>query len=78
MDDEDGNEKLIGGPIGAQGCIEELAAGPPRVLRVTVAWQGLVPTAAPSLGCGAGDYGSDDSLRRVVSTLVTIANLTRL
>ena len=39
---------------------------------------GVVPTADPSLGCGANDYGSDDSLRRVVSALVTIGDLSAL
>jgi type IV pilus assembly protein PilV len=68
------NEANKGGLIGAQGCIEEVSAGPPRTLRVTVAWQGLVPTGAPALPCGQGDFG-DESLRRVVSTLVTIADL---
>ncbi len=71
-------ESNPGGLMGAQGCIEQVRAGPPLTLRVTVAWQGLVPTAVPSLGCGAKDYGSDDSLRRVASTLVTIADLSAL
>lgn len=70
-------ETNLGGLIGAQGCIAQVVAGPPQTLRVSVAWQGLVATAAPSVLCGQNDYG-DENLRRVVSTLVTIADLAGL
>jgi type IV pilus assembly protein PilV len=65
----------VGGMIGALGCIEQINAGPPQTLRVTVAWQGLSATSAPSLTCGQGEYGDDDKFRRVISSLVTIAKL---
>ena len=54
-------------PLNARGCIE---VGPNSgsgevVIRVAVAWQGLVPSAAPSITCGSGVYG-DDRYRRVL------------
>lgn len=67
-----------GGMIGARGCIEQVqapnpAAGicTPGIYRVTVAWQGLHKTVAPPLECGKDQYG-DDTLRRVISTELTI------
>lgn len=58
----------LAAPIGVQGCIE---AGAPKsgetVLRVSMAWQGITQSAAPSesLGCGADSFG-DDAYRRVL------------
>ena len=54
-------------PLNARGCIE---VGPNSgsgevVIRVAVAWQGLAPSAAPSITCGSGVYG-DDRYRRVL------------
>jgi type IV pilus assembly protein PilV len=68
-----GGSKL-GAMIGAVGCIDQVDAAN-QIYRVTVAWQGLLPTAAPSLACGKGSYGNDDALRRVVSVEIRIANL---
>ena len=63
----------VGTLLGARGCV---TADGPNLYTVSVAWQGLVPTAAPdvSLTCGTGLYG-DERLRRVVSVPVRIANL---
>ena len=75
----DGNN--VGAMVGGRGCIEGL--GGDEYL-VTVAWQGLAPLAAPpeSVSCGAGEYDggdgaqcSDDRCRRVVTTVVRIADL---
>ena len=67
-----------GAMIDARGCIEEIQAVNsttgicrPGVYRVTVAWQGLNPTVAPSLGCGRDLYG-DERVRRAVSAVITI------
>lgn len=72
-----GSEKLgasqVGAMLDARGCIEQIDVAP-LTLRITVAWQGLRPIAAPTIGCAAGDYG-DDALRRVVSTRVAIGVL---
>lgn len=67
----------VGAMIGARGCIETLSGSATSevILRVTVAWQGMSPTVAPSLGCGEGDYGTDDKMRRAVSMVVTLAYL---
>lgn len=74
---------LVGAMIGARGCIEQIqalnaASGVCQagIYRVSVVWQGLTPTVAPSnLACGQNLYGnnaSQDNLRRAVSTKVTI------
>ena len=64
----------LGAMIGARGCIS-LDATTGTYL-VSVAWQGKGQTAAPAsgLGCGKGLYG-DDTMRRVVSVPLQIANL---
>jgi type IV pilus assembly protein PilV len=71
----------LGALIGGRGCVESLGGGE---YMVTVAWQGLMPLTAPpeSVSCGAGSYdgaaGSacvDDLCRRVVTTIVRVANL---
>lgn len=73
----DAAAKKIGGMIGARGCIELVrAANPapgvciPAQYRVSVAWQGLHETVAPSLLCGQNQYGTDTN-RRVISVQVT-------
>lgn len=73
---DDTNAK-VGSMIGARGCIETLSGSATSavVLRVSVVWQGMSPTVAPSLACGQGSYGTDDSMRRAVSMLVTLAYL---
>lgn len=62
-----------GAMIGGRGCVEQLqapnpAAGvcQPGIYRLTVVWQGLNATVAPSVSCGATLYGADDSLRRAL------------
>jgi type IV pilus assembly protein PilV len=66
----DGN-RSIGAPIGARGCITSPA---PNLYLVAVAWQGLVPTAAPPSDCGADAFDREEN-RRVFSTIVQIATL---
>jgi type IV pilus assembly protein PilV len=71
-----------GAMVGARGCVEvfDLAQ---REYRVSVAWQGMAPLAAPpaKITCGAGLYGgggtacADDVCRRVVTTIVRISDL---
>jgi type IV pilus assembly protein PilV len=74
----------VGAMIGGRGCVEDLGVGPAGDLtvRVSVAWQGLTPIAAPTEACGANLYNGaagtpcqGDLCRRVVSTVVRIANL---
>jgi len=74
--DSSGNN--IGAMIGARGCIYQIApaaSGVPGEYLVAVAWQGLNNTAAPTINCGQGDYGSNDALRRVVALPLSIASL---
>ena len=69
----------VGAMIGARGCIKEITTANatdgvclPGVYRVTVAWQGLYSTSAPSLTCGATKYGSDEGMRRAISSDIVI------
>lgn len=64
----------VGAMLGAIGCVEQIDAAN-NVYRITVAWQGLMPTAAPGLACGKDKFGTD-TLRRVVSVQIRIAKLT--
>jgi type IV pilus assembly protein PilV len=71
----------VGAVVGGLGCVE---SDDGIRFVVSVAWQGLAPLAAPPEGvaCGVdrfGDAGSrceGDVCRRVVSTVVEIADLT--
>ncbi len=63
-----------GAMLGGRGCIEQIAGASPPAFRVTVAWQGLQSTVAPSLSCGAASYG-DDSYRRAIAKTVAIGSL---
>lgn len=76
---ESSGGSAVGAMIGARGCVEQLqapnpAAGlcTPGVYRVTVAWQGMQATSAPQQACGTGNYGSNDALRRALSSSVTV------
>jgi type IV pilus assembly protein PilV len=70
-----------GAMIGARGCVASL---PDNEYMITIAWQGLSPVSAPpaSVTCGANAYDGDadsqctqDRCRRVVTTIVRIADL---
>jgi type IV pilus assembly protein PilV len=70
-----------GAMIGARGCIESVGT---NAYLITVAWQGMTPTAAPpsAVGCGAGSYAdpsgsgcTGDLCRRAVTTILNIATL---
>jgi len=72
----------VGAMIGGRGCIEQLQAPDasagvcqPGIYRVTVAWQGMNATTAPSQSCGNGQY-TDETLRKAVSAqfLVPLPN----
>ena len=68
---DDGNggetERNVGAPLAARGCIDRLSTSNSGELwvRVSVAWIGITPQSATSLGCGADDMG-DEAYRRVV------------
>jgi type IV pilus assembly protein PilV len=65
----------VGGMIGAVGCINQVNANL-NIYTITVAWQGMSATAAPtSLACGKGNFGTD-SWRRAVNVQIQIGNLT--
>jgi type IV pilus assembly protein PilV len=65
----------VGAMLGARGCVESISATMPRQFRVSVVWQGTVPTVAPgATACGAGSYG-DDRTRRAITTVIEIGCL---
>ena len=69
----------VGAMIGARGCITEIQAAQDvtsagcrhGIYMVTVAWQGLHPTKAPSLSCGLNQYGAEN-YRRAISARVAL------
>lgn len=68
----------VGAMIGARGCIYQTVApavGVPGEYLIAVAWQGLNSTATSAIACGSGQYGGDETKRRVVALPITIANL---
>ncbi len=65
----------VGAMIGAVGCIDQVDAAN-QIYRVSVAWQGLMPTVAPKLSCGQASLGNTNNLRRVISVQLQIASLT--
>lgn len=68
----------VGAMIGARGCVTELQARDtapgvckPGIYLLTVAWQGMHATRAPSHACGSGEYG-DETLRRAIAARVAV------
>ena len=61
----------VGGMLGGRACVTNPAI---NIYIVTIAWQGMRKTVAPSAACGQGQYG-DDTLRRTVSFPVRVATL---
>ena len=69
----------VGAMIGARGCVHQITAPDatagvclPGAYRVTVAWQGLFATSAPSLSCGATQYGTNEAIRRAISSNIVV------
>jgi type IV pilus assembly protein PilV len=67
----------VGGMLGARGCVSRDAAT--GNYRVSVAWQGMSATIAPTAvdagaTCGRNQYGND-TMRREVSITFRMANL---
>jgi type IV pilus assembly protein PilV len=61
----------IGAPMAARGCVVSPA---PNVYVITVAWQGVIPSAAPDSACGQGAFDREEN-RRAYSTVVQVATL---
>ena len=65
----------VGAMLSARGCITRPATSTDRYT-VSIAWQGILPTAGATSPCGAGDVlFPDETLRRAVSSTVCIALL---
>lgn len=72
----------VGAMLGARGCVVEIQAQDattgvckPGIYQVTVAWQGMGKTVAPSLACGQNSYG-DDEYRRAIASRVVVPLMT--
>jgi len=68
----------VGAMIGARGCITEIQAQntssgscTPGIYEVSVAWQGMFKSAAPSSTCAQDVNYGGDSMRRVISLRVS-------
>ena len=69
-----------GGLGGGRGCVTQLQAPNPAlgvcsagIYQVSVAWQGMAPTAANTvLACATGQYGGNDAYRRVIAATVYV------
>lgn len=73
------DETNVGAMLGARGCVTEIQAPnttpgacAPGIYQVAVAWQGMHATRAPSVSCGSGEYGQQDTFRRAISVQVAI------
>jgi type IV pilus assembly protein PilV len=65
----------IGAMLSARGCITRPATSSDRYV-ISIAWQGIVPTAAPASPCGVGDDAfPNEALRRTASSTVCVALL---
>jgi len=69
----------VGGSYGAVGCITQIQAintalgvCTAGIYQVSVAWQGMNPTVAPTLACGTGSFGGNEANRRVIAATVTV------
>lgn len=72
---ETSGSSKVGAMQGARGCVEAISTTMPRQFRVSVVWQGMVPTVDPGVTtCGSGSY-TDPKTRRAVSTVVQIGCL---
>jgi type IV pilus assembly protein PilV len=78
---EDLGGSQVGAVVGGRGCVQDVGG---RQYLITVAWQGMAPVSAPPAGvdCGEGLYDGDadspcqdDLCRRVVTTVLRIADL---
>lgn len=69
------NGSTVGSMISARGCISRPAGSSDRYV-VSIAWQGMVPTGAPTSACGLDDAAfPTEALRRVVSSTVCMGLL---
>jgi type IV pilus assembly protein PilV len=64
----------VGAMTDARGCITETVTTMPREYEITVVWQGITPSKAPTNLCGTGLYG-DERYRRSLTTTVRIGCL---
>lgn len=78
---ESSGSNKVGAMIGARGCVTQIQAVNSTagvcqsgIYEVTVAWQGMVETVAPSNTCASGSYSSE-AARRVVSMRISSGTL---
>jgi len=68
--EESSGGQQVGAMIGARGCVTNVSATMPREFTVAVVWQGVTPTAAPTVTtCGQGLYGDEQTRRALVAQI---------
>lgn len=62
--------------LGYRGCIEQ-PAGDPNAYIITIAWGSMAPGVPPheNVNCAQGEFGDDDSHRRILRAQVRVASL---
>lgn len=67
----------VGAMLNAQGCISQATYAATGSIHyvISIAWQGMRASGAPPSSCGKNSFSSED-LRRTVSVVVQIADLT--
>lgn len=69
-----GASSQVGAMLGAKGCVSsQRDANGFLIYKVEVAWQGQGPGFAPASSCAKGQFGADDTQRRVVWTTLQFA-----
>lgn len=78
---ESDGTRNVGAMIGARGCITQIQAPNPAdgvclpgIYQVSVVWQGLHATQAPTLTCGQNRFGAEN-YRRLIAAQVMIPQL---
>jgi type IV pilus assembly protein PilV len=71
-----GASESVPNGFGVRACITQIQAPvatppcKPGIYEITVVWQGMAISAAPSQSCGSGLFGANDGYRRAVSNRV--------
>lgn len=75
-----GASESVANGFGVRGCITQVQAPVstagacrPGIYEVTVVWQGMSISAAPSQSCGSGQFGPNDGYRRAVSNRISVS-----
>ena len=59
-----------GAMIDARGCVDQVTATMHAQYVVSVVWQGINPTVAPTTACGRGQYGAENTRRAITANVL--------